>query len=27
MHVFRSREYRTQNGFDEFGTLALSLNF
>lgn len=26
MHVFRSREYRTQNGFDEFGTLALSLS-
>jgi hypothetical protein len=26
MHVFRSREYRTQNGFDQFGTLALSLN-
>jgi len=26
MHVFRSREYRTQNGFDQFGTLALSMN-
>lgn len=26
MHVFRSREYRTQNGFDQFGTLSLSVS-
>ncbi len=26
VHVFRSREYRTQQGFDQFGTLCLSVN-
>ncbi len=27
IHMFRSQEYRTQKGFDEFGTLCLSFNY
>jgi hypothetical protein len=27
VHVIRSREYRTQPGFDQFGTLSLAVNF
>ncbi|MEO8894407.1 MAG: lipid A-modifier LpxR family protein, partial [Rhizomicrobium sp.] len=25
VHVIRSREYRTQSGFDQFGTLSLAV--
>lgn len=27
VHVIRSREYKTQPGFDQFGTLSLAVNF
>jgi hypothetical protein len=26
VHVIRSREYQTQPGFDQFGTLSLAVN-